>query len=203
LSVTTSPSARPATVDLDQGHFASCCRALAERLAAYEPDLVVGIANGGSYVAREVARNIHTRPTIADVTLRRPATGFKERLQVGRLLRRLPPWTNDALRWLEVEARERCLRLKQGGADAAEPVPPSDAYAVPETARASRRIIVVDDTIDSGRTLMGAVALVRDRHPDASVRTAVLTSTWRNPPVRPDYCLFDRTLLRFPWSMDS
>ncbi len=40
-------------------------------------------------------------------------------------------------------------------------------------------------------------------NPLAEVRTAVLTSTWRRPPVVPDYLLFQRTLLRLPWSFDA
>ena len=68
----------------------------------------------------------------------------------------------------------------------------------------ARRVLIVDDTVDSGKTLLAASEAVRRAiGEDVQIRTAVITSTWRNPPVRADYCLYDRTLVRFPWSFDA
>jgi hypoxanthine phosphoribosyltransferase len=187
----------PETVDLDQARFEEACRALAGVTAGYEPDVLVGIATGGAVVARSLTPHLPGEPPAVVVRLRRPATGVKERLRADRLLRRLPTRVANLLRWIEVELRERFLR----------PTAPEGASDVgPEVRRAiagAERVLVVDDTVDSGRTLTAAVEIVRDAAPDTEVRTAVLTSTWRNPPVRPDYCLYDRVLLRFPWSLDS
>jgi hypoxanthine phosphoribosyltransferase len=186
----------PETVELDQVRFEDACRSLAEATAAFEPDVIVGIATGGAVVARSMAGHMPGSPAAVDVRLRRPSTGVKERLRLDRLLRRIPTRLADLLRWLEVEIRERFLRPTA-------PEAPEVAPEVRDAIAGARRALVVDDTVDSGRTLTAAVAIVRDAAPQAEVRTAVLTSTWRRPPVRPDYCLYDRVLLRFPWSLDS
>jgi phosphoribosylpyrophosphate synthetase len=161
----------------------------------------VGILTGGAYVADAMVPHLAGPPETALVDLRRPSTGIKERLKVGRLLRSLPPATANALRRLEVETRERFVRHKASPspADLRESADPRFVAAV----RSANRVLVVDDTVDSGRTLTAAVELVRCAKAPVDIRTAVLTSTWKDPPVTPDYSLYDRTLLRFPWSFDA
>jgi hypoxanthine phosphoribosyltransferase len=103
---------------------------------------------------------------------------------------------------MEVEARERMLiRRPVDVTPAAEEMVASSGLRA--AAVGAQRILVVDDTVDSGRTLSTVTAAVRLVQPGAEVKTAVLASTWRRPPVRPDFCLLERTLLRMPWSFDA
>lgn len=179
--------------------FADVCVDLAREVADFESDLVVAVPTGGRHVAAAMLPLLPSEPAYAEVTARRPATLIKERLPVGILLNRMPEPLLWRLRLLEVGARERLLRTRH------EPRY-LDLAAAEELRRLTphpQRVLVVDDTVDSGRTLVSVQAVVRAALPDAVVRSAVLTSTWRNPPVRPDYCLFDGTILRFPWSLDG
>jgi hypoxanthine phosphoribosyltransferase len=192
---------RPQAVDLSARGFDEACRRLAEDIARFEPDLLVGIATGGAFVAEAMLAHLPSRPTLVTVKVQRPATSAKKALRLDAVVSRLPLSVTDLLRWLEVEYREATLR--------------SDVLTDPQRAAAlaqecglhgiapSSRCVIVDDTIDSGRTVRLAEAAVALAHPRATITTAVLASTWRNPPVVPDVCLFDRTLLRLPWSLDA
>lgn len=119
---------------------------------------------------------------------------------MGTVLRRLPQRFKNILRISEVAARERFLGNRRQDKDL--PVPQADSEFELEVSSA-QRILIVDDTIDTGRTMLAAVAAVRSANPRADVRTAVLASTFRRPPVLTDYCLYERTMLTFPWSFDA
>ncbi|WP_394685849.1 phosphoribosyltransferase [uncultured Microbacterium sp.] len=78
--------------------------------------------------------------------------------------------------------------------DAPEVLPP----ALDLTYLAGRRVLLVDDVADSGRTLDLAVTLLR-RH-DADVRSAVIY-TKPTTIIAPDYSWRDTSLwIEFPWS---
>lgn len=191
---------RPATFDLDEPRFEAACRRLADTTREFQPDVVVGIATGGARVAHLLAPHLDDSPVVAEVALRRPSTEVKERIDIGRVLRRLPTPLRNLLRWAEVELRELALRRRPAPPPNAGESAAGDGFGI--ALGSADRVLVVDDTVDSGRTLRTAVDVVRAHRPQAEVRTAVLTSTFRQPPVRADYALYDRTLLRFPWSFD-
>lgn len=189
-------------MDLYERDFDRACRSLADRVAPFAPDLVVGIATGGAHVATAMQPHLPSDPTVLTVRVQRPGTAAKQALRVGSAVSLLPRRVADVARWLEVEYREASLR-RQVAADLQERAVQLAEDAGLHTAERFERCVVVDDTIDSGRTLRLAVAAVAVAHPQATVRTAVLASTWRRPPVVPDLCLYDRTLLRLPWSLDA
>lgn len=190
--------------DVDQGCLDDLCQDLVERTRDFCPDLVIGIATGGEVVARAMLPFFDDEPAILAIRLQRPGTQVKRLVRADLLLGRLPRRVVDVMRWFEVEYRELAFRVTRR-ATAPSIRSPRDQVVLDLLAPAqdARRILVVDDTVDSGRTLGLAVDLVRSVSPDAVVRTAVLTSTWRRPPLVPDYLLFARTLLRLPWSFDA
>jgi hypoxanthine-guanine phosphoribosyltransferase len=64
-------------------------------------------------------------------------------------------------------------------------------------------LLVVDDAVDSGATLMRVLAELRKLVPDGTViRSAVVAVTTKTPLIEPDY-VFHRQLCRFPWSLDA
>lgn len=193
----------PEAVELYAQDFDGACRLLAQRLEPYRPDLLVGIATGGAYVAQLVQPCLSTAPTLLTVRVQRPGTAAKEALRLRSAISHLPRSVTDLLRWAEVEYREATVRRELPAADLYERAARLAEEAGLHTAERYERCVIVDDTIDSGRTLRLAEAAVRLAQPQATITTAVLASTWRRPPVRPDVCLFDRTLLRLPWSLDA
>lgn len=179
-------------ITLDQTKFTAECRRLADEVisSGFKPDLIVGIRTGGEYVAREVMQAFPDA-RLAIVELQRPSTRSKSLFR--SLLRRLPRRVLDIMRMAEAQL----LALKPKGC-----VPD---IALPQglVGDGVRKILVVDDAVDSGVTLSVIVKAIRREHPAATVRTSVITVTTLRPLIRPDHSLYNnRTLIRFPWSMD-
>ncbi len=169
--------------------FRRACRDLAAQARDFAPDMLVGIATGGAFVASEM-RSVLTQAAYTEVSLRRKATKRKKPLRA--LLRLLPTRLADALR------RREAARVSF-----AEPEPFVLRPSLAATLRDCRRVLVADDAVDSGRTLLATVRAIREAAPQAEVRTAVLTVTTATPLINPDYALRrDETLIRFPWSLD-
>ncbi len=192
---------RPAVITYDAARFDDVCAVLAQKVQENGPvDLVVGIATGGDYVAAALAVHMPPATVVGSVKIQRPGTVVKRKLRIWRLLRYLPKSVTAQLRWLEVEWREAAYRVRRSGPSERNPRPMS---ADLPTLDRFRHVLIVDDTVDSGDTLAHACSVVRGRYPNASITTAVIASTWRRPGFVPDICLYPRTLVRFPWSMDA
>jgi hypothetical protein len=178
---------------LDTAAFAAACSRLQACVAPhFRPDLVVGIRQGGACVS---ARLFDGVPHV-EVTMRRPSTRGKSRVP-RRLMRSFPYAVLDRLRLLEA----RWLNRR-----APRPYPAGTVPAQVPTLPAAEalNILVVDDAVDSGRTLELVVRWLRTQRPRADIRAAVLTVTTRTPLLMPDYYLYyPDTLIRFPWSLDN
>lgn len=182
-------------ITLDRERFADECRRLRSlaETSGEQPDCVVAIASGGLHVARAMGYDL-----FFTVTFRRPSTGVKRRYLDG-ILRRLPRRIADLLRMLE--SRISAARSSRHTSAAISPEIPADLAE--KLAREPRSILIVDDAVDSGKTLRAVYDALRNAAPNAELHTAVLTVTQKNPAILPDYSLYsDGTLIRFPWSAD-
>lgn len=181
-------------VTLNERDFFTACRTLEETVAKdYIPDLIIGIATGGEFVASCMFADAPHR----SISRHRPSTADKERASIiFRILRRSPRFISDFLRIAEA----RILALRKPS-PASEPVVPDEKTAA--AISSARRILVVDDATDSGATLKAVTDAILAVPGEREVRTAVITVTTSSPLVMPDYTLFhDSTLIRFPWSKD-
>lgn len=178
-------------ITLDHTDFSVQCRQLAKiAISTQRYDAIVGIASGGIYVAREIALSL-PEATLYTVTLRRPSTRRKGKM-FKRLIRLLPTYLLDQLRIIE----SRILAASSAPAVSHE-------VHIPEALSSAKRILVVDDAIDSGRTMNAVVNTIRQRCPQATVKTAVITVTTPTPVIHPDFTIYkDGSLVRFPWSAD-
>lgn len=178
-------------ITLGNSDFTAACRSLAASVYAsgFRPDAVLEIARGGVYVGQEMFGSVFHGST----RLQRPGTRAKSH-GAGRLIAMLPRPVADMLR----RAESWVLSLRK-------PRPADHTYVrLPEFPPGTRRILIVDDAVDSGVTLDAVVRAVGAALPDAEVRSAVITVTTRRPLVRPDYTLYnDLSLVRFPWSPDN
>lgn len=175
---------------LDRQAFAEVCGRLESVVAdaGFVPDVVLSIAQGGVYVGERLFQDVPHFGT----SLQRPSTRYK-RPRLKAVLRRLPRPVLDALR--KAEAMWLGMR-KPRPIDIAQVIIPAEIAT-------GKRILVVDDAVDSGATLDGVVRALCVAAPDAEVRTAVVTVTTKQPLIAPDFVIFnDLTLIRFPWSMD-
>ncbi len=179
---------------LDNKAFAGACAALGAKVAAsgFIPDIIVGIRTGGAYVAENIVERFDAPGTVVEyVDLHRGGTPLKK--IVSPLFRLLPePWLNFM--------RKAESRLSRSRRDCG-------LYEVelPESLKdiASRRILVVDDAVDRGKTLASVLKAIAACSPQCEVRSAAITVTQPSPLVMPDYFVYnDLTLVRFPWAPD-
>lgn len=169
---------------------------LARRIAAAgcRPTLLVGIRHGGAEVAQRM-RDAFPDAAYEEVRLCRPDTARKSQGAMHRLLRRLPRWTCDILRMAESYLGEWRSRrqppVRLGEVRLSQPLAPGDV------------VLLIDDAIDTGATLLKARQQLLAQHPGIVVRVAVITVTTPHPAIEADFCLYhNRTLCRFPWSAD-
>lgn len=187
-------------ITLEDKAFSQACADLAAQVLAsgYRYDLLVGIATGGAIVAREMPA-----PQRVEVRRQRPSTRAKQRL-AGRLLRHMPRPLSDRLR--VAESRLYALMARHHKPAVPEVTLDENTLATlgALTGRDRKpRILIVDDAVDSGATMLGVLRAVASAAPGAEIRTAAITQTRDNPLSRPDYLHFaERVLVRFPWSAD-
>lgn len=179
-------------VTLDDKQFAAHCARLAQLTEGDGAfDTVVGIVTGGEYVARAMAQHMDTA-NVVTVCRQRPSTRRKGGM-FRRVVKCLPRRILDLLRI--VESRILAGRRHTPG--------PDMPVVIPTDIDDAKRILVVDDAIDSGHTMQAVVNAIAARCPEAQIHTAVITVTTPHPSFRPDYTLYDDgTLIRFPWSAD-
>jgi uncharacterized protein len=183
------PSSRT-LVTLEQA--AELSRDLARQVSdsGFDPDLVLGIANGGAHPALIVAETLGLPCQLYRV--QRSSTGFKQALAFARrplrsrLLRRPARLVS---RYLD----RRLSRTRPVGRSVLKDIE-------------GKRVLLVDDCIDTGASIALVRSLLEDRCA-AEVRTAVLSWMTKHDSVRmnavePDYHLL-RALPAYPWSLEN
>jgi len=192
---------------LGSAQFDTACGDLL-RLASVDqvPDLLVGIRTGGLHVAEAMARSVGGAVPVLPLTCRRPSTAIKARSTTfRRLATRLPRPVLDRLRVFEHRLLTRNPPpLEQARMPRVNVVELNLLEAWLAKAPANLNILIVDDAVDSGATLVAVNEAVRGVATGAaSIRTAAITVTTENPLVFPDYSLHFLRLCRFPWSFDA
>jgi len=167
----------------------------------WKPELVIGIKTGGVYVAEPVYQQISEQYKCSYLTLSlsRPSTEKKKRFKIEKLLKQLPYFLLNILRNLEVfifeqtksktyiPYREKDLHLDESFV--------KELYSY-------ENIILVDDAIDTGTTIIAIKNRLLAINPHLNIKTAVLTITHKVPFIEADYSLYKRVLLRCPWAAD-
>lgn len=180
-------------ITIDNGSFSSFCRELELKCGTFKPDLVIGIATGGVYVAEQMFMDVQHE----SIRLRRPTSESKDAHErLFNIVRRFPRIVLDVLRIAEAYL----LRLKKNNVVIDIDIPSELKTAVMK----ANRILVVDDAVDSGVTLKSVFDVINKlKQSNAIVKSAVFTITTNAPLIYPEFFLFsNRTLIRFPWSKD-
>jgi hypoxanthine phosphoribosyltransferase len=193
-------------ITLDKDDFDTACAELM-RVAEvdFQPDVMIGIRTGGLYVADAMAKAAERLMQVLPITCRRPSTRYKPfSAAARRLVAGLPRPILDQLRVVE----HRLLTRKPAAPkpyhfDAGE-LAGLRSWFHAWTAAEMPRILVVDDSVDTGATMQHVLELLRSEAGMAvAVRTAAITVTTERPTVMPDYVLLRQQLCRFPWSLDA
>ena len=182
-------------ITLNDIEFQESCRQLFS-LINRDFDLVVGIMKGGDFVLKTYQSYAPKKgQSYGVVDLQRTTTGFKKKRILKYLLRNLPYSILDKIRVYEFHWLNRKLKNQ-----IIEPVEDFDmALDRPEEVK---HILVLDDAIDSGATMLSTVKGLSKKYPRARIVTAVVAWTNSNSIYQPDYYRFKGVLIRFPWSLD-
>lgn len=176
----------------------------------FRPNIVVGIRSGGWWVgeAMKMARtpaNVEFLP----LTCRRPSTGNKDKSRLFRLLLKiLPYFILNSLRFIEyyLITLPRCRAAwKHGGTRGQIPDTAETAAIAAAVSRLGTpaRILVVDDSLDSGGTMLNVAQILRNMLPSNSqLRFAAFTVLGPKPIIDADFALYRSINFRFPWSYD-
>lgn len=196
---------RMRVITLDERRFDEACKSLEHKVvgSGFYPDNVLAIKTGGAYVAERMFDGVPHEAT----TLRRPSSAGKRGVKgkvLRVMLRIMPRIVCDWLRILESKMLERQAASRLATPEACETTVSEAAKRVELPEISGHRILIVDDAVDTGVTLAAVKKAMREKHPEAEIRTAVITVTTEKSVIKPDYTLYDnRTLIRFLWSIDS
>lgn len=188
-------------ITLTPSLLASACGQLSHRVqtAGYEPTLLMGICRGGAEVSR-LMRSSFPDADYCEVQLSRPGTKQKSDGKMHQLLQQAPVWMCDLLR--EMESRINAWLSRFKSPRRIGQIELSEEISLRLESQPSR-ILIIDDAIDTGATILQARNQILSRYPKAELRVAVITVTTDHPSCDADYCLYhNHTLCRFPWSGD-
>jgi len=160
---------------------------LASKLAPWQPDLVVFIARGGLPIGQAISASCGC--PLVGVRAEREGGRLKEHLTP--LLRRIPKRLRTHLREIElhsgVHRRHTARRVTF-----LQPLP------------VAQRVLVVDDSVDTGASLRQVCDAVAAQLPQAELRTAALNVfSASNDVIHTDACLHYDMILSTPASADS
>ena len=169
--------------------FKQTCLDLRKKVesSGFHPDVIIAIPRAGIWIQEAAWTDFPQIP----VKLIRPSKG-KLKKKVSWIIKRLPLRLRDNLRiW---EARKLVKRKKHMT---------TTSIILPSLPDNVRKILLIDDAVDSGATLKAIMDKFKAEYPQADIRSAVITLTYSQAVYRPDYCVFDDAILiRTPWSID-
>lgn len=186
--------------------FDALCVRLAENVLEknFSPNVVIGILTGGGYIGRksyeEFKRQITDHEVIyTEVKLQRPSTKTKKQKKANELLPKLPQWLLNFLRIIEVYYYEIKVRFVKPRREGTLIIEDSVAKCIQQ---GGKKVLIIDDCIDTGYTLKLVKEYLQYNYPGNDFRIAVATVAHHFPVVIPEYQLYNRVLLRFPWAND-
>lgn len=177
-------------ISLDWQSFSAACKKLRSSIdkSGFKPDAVIAIPRGGSNLLLYGWCDI---PNI-EIKIQKPSK-FSLKKHAKKLLRLLPLAFRDRLRIWDAK---RLVKRTGHMADTTIKLPAIDSSI--------KKILLLDDAVDSGATLQAIIAEAKAQWPDIEVRSAVITVTSEHPVCMPDYYLYHNlTLVRMPWSIDA
>lgn len=176
-------------VTLNHEKFNQACIDLRNKVeqSGYIPDVIVAIPRAGKWMTDAAWSDCD----VSSVSLIRKPKGNLKR-HIGMFIKHLPLALRDRLRIWEAK------RLVKRNTHMCTTI-----IELPALNHNIKRILLVDDAVDSGATLNAITKEFNRHYPEIEIRSAVITITSQDPMLVPDYYLFNNlTLIRSPWSID-
>ncbi len=165
------------------------------------PDVVVEVLNAGGYLGK-VTKNDEKFNNVCykQIRIQRRGEFIKQSLIFRSLLKILPYNVLDKLRLYESRKVKNSIKklsleeLKKKNINL-------DSFELPSQ-KTIKNILILDDAIDTGRTMFVIKNSLQKQFPQASIKIAVISWTLENSIIKPDFYIFKNVLVRFPWSKD-
>lgn len=194
--------------------FEDACFNLASEIISddYIPDVVIGVAKGGAKVSLPIYNYLKvSNPNIkyCEVMIQRPCTVFMKYIGIKNIFKFMPNICLDWLRKITIYIHEFIYDHFNKGEFKRKGhvyIPQDILYYIHHN---NSKILIIDDAIDSGSTLtiinnyINSTFVGPALKYNTQIRYAVLTTTYKNPIIKPNYCLYNRLILRFPWAFDA
>ena len=170
------------------------CRKWCEGIKSqYAPELVIYIARGGYIIGRAMSAGF--RVPLLGIGAKRPGNSFKE--YGFPVLAVLPRSLCNMLRKIEIGSNVHQKRADR------EIIfhPEIEKIKNPATVK---KILLVDDSIDTGHSMNQAKKKVQQYFPQAEIKIFVINEMLSQQPIaKADYHLYQDTIIRAPMSKDS
>lgn len=187
-------------VDLSYSGLEDVCKGIAEDImmdSKFEFDIAIGIASGGIPVANLLTKYLNNIP-VAHVRASRTTTSMKSASMIKELILRLPRPVLNLLRVIEHFVQVR----NPTGVDRNVSVDADTLKLI--SSQSVRNILIIDDAVDSGRSLVQVVNFIRKHNLNCHIATcAVVVTSLRRTSHKPDYFKYSDVLIRFPWAADA
>ncbi|GAA3614244.1 phosphoribosyltransferase family protein [Flavivirga amylovorans] len=165
----------------------------------FNPDIIVGILNGGGYVVNEIKNEKRFEHVQFESIKLQRDNRLKNNYFTRLILKRLPYSITNWLRVYESNKAKKAIEtlnlenLSNSGIN---------FKFNSNSKKTVDNILIIDDAIDTGKTMFIAKKYLIKRFPEAKIKTAVISWTIEKSIIVPDYYLFKNSLVRYPWSKD-
>ena len=184
-------------ITLNEEHFNKKCIELIEKID-FNPDMVIGILQGGGIMLDSIKASKKTEANVFGfVKLKKANTSKKNKKLFVPLLKMLPYSILNKLRHIESNKIKKSIQSLDLNNLAKQDID----LSLPQLEEV-KSILIIDDAIDSGKTMFVVNENIKRRFPKAKIRIAVISWTLNESIIKPDFYLYKNILVRFPWSLD-
>lgn len=169
------------------------CQDFARRIQLeYHPDLIIYVARGSYLIGKSFVK-IFEVPLVA-VGTKRKGNELKE--FISPVLSILPRWLCNLLRKVELKSNVHAEQAERR-IEFLDDMNQIDLSSV-------RKILIVDDSVDTGSSMLAVRSTVESKFPHCELKIAVLNVMSKSRSViSVDYSLYEDAMLRTPMSKDS
>lgn len=186
-------------ITLNKDAFIDNCKLLIHKLDE-KPDLIIGVLNGGGYVVNVIKKEAgFEKIQYKNVKLQRIGASKKQNHFFKWVLKLLPYSILNKLRIFESNKAKKSIKTFNLSELSNTEIDFNIASNFKEKIKS---ILIIDDALDTGRTMFIIKNNLNKIFKDVEIKTAVISWTIENSVLVPDFYLFKNTLVRFPWSKD-
>jgi hypoxanthine phosphoribosyltransferase len=183
-------------IDLTNTDIERACELLISQFE-HQFDLVVGIAEGGRFIAETIAEKLNL-PFLL-VGRQRELTQYKSKAK--NIFKHIPKKILNFVRMAENSCYEMLGKMRKYDEKLDKINILSNDLSFFKNPQ-MKNILLVDDAVDSGVTIRDTEKFLKMKNNNWDIKTAVITQTFHRPVKKADYKVYSKTLVRFPWSND-